>query len=192
MLSAIRNAMPLEPDDPIVLVGAGGLSLAAIGMLKALGHRAIISVDISQEKRKAALEAGATAAADGNGPGLAAAIIEEAGGPVLAATDFVNGSQTASFVLEALAKGGKLIQLGVFGGVIILPLIGFIFRAYAIMGSATGNPADLREVARRAREGKLPSLPVSRMPKDAATEALQRLSDGKVTGRIVLTAEAAN
>ncbi len=47
-------------------------------------------------------------------------------------------------------------------------------------------------MARLAREGKLLELPVSRMPKDAANEALMRLRDGKVTGRIVLTAEAAN
>ena len=192
VLAAIRKAMPLEPDDPIVLVGAGGLGLAAVGMLKALGHRAIISVDISPEKREAALDAGATAAVDGNGPGVAAAIIAQAGGPVLAAIDFVNGSRTAGFVLEALAKGGKMIQVGVFGGEITLPLIGLVFRAYSIMGSVTGNPADLHEVARLAREGRLAPLPVTRMPKDDANAALLRLRDGKVTGRIVLTAEAVN
>jgi propanol-preferring alcohol dehydrogenase len=33
VLGAIRKAMPFEPDDPIALVGAGGLGLAAIGWL---------------------------------------------------------------------------------------------------------------------------------------------------------------
>ena len=43
-------------------------------------------------------------------------IIEAAGGPVLAVIDLVNGTQTARFAFGALRKGGKLIQVGLFGG----------------------------------------------------------------------------
>ena len=188
VLSAIRKVMPLEPADPVVLVGAGGLGLAAIAMLRALGHEAIISVDISDEKRQAALVAGATAVVDGNGPDVAGAIVHAAGGPVLAAIDFVNGSATARFVLDALAKGGKMVQVGVFGGEVTLSLIGLIFRATTIIGSNTGTVADLQEVARLAREGKLAPLPVTLVVKDEANAALMRLRDGRVTGRLVLTA----
>ena len=189
VLSAIRKVMPLEPSDSVALVGAGGLGLAAIGMLRALGHEAIISVDLSAEKRQAALNAGATAVVDGSRPDVAAAIMQAAGGPVLAAIDFVNGSGTARFVLDALAKGGRMVQVGIFGGEITLPLIGFIFRANAIMGSLTGTVGDLHEVARLARDGKLAPLPVTTVPKDEANAALMRLRDGRVTGRLVLTAE---
>ncbi len=189
VLSAIRKVMPLEPSDPVVLVGAGGLGLAAIAMLRALGHEAIISVDISEEKRQAALDAGATAVVDGNGPDVAKAIIEAAGGPVLAAIDFVNGSATARYALDALAKDGTMVQVGVFGGEINLSLIGLIFRATTIMGNNTGSVADLQEVARLAREGKLAPLPVTRVPKDEANAALMRLRDGRVTGRLVLMTE---
>jgi hypothetical protein len=38
-VSAIRKILALEPDDPIVLVGADGLGLPAIAMLRALGHQ---------------------------------------------------------------------------------------------------------------------------------------------------------
>lgn len=189
VLSAIRKVMPLDPSDPVVLIGAGGLGLAAIAMLRALGHEAIISVDISAEKRQAALDAGATAVVDGSGPDVAKAIIEAAGGPVLAAIDFVNGSATARTALDALAKGGTMVQVGVFGGEINLSLIGLIFRATTIMGNNTGSVADLQEVARLAREGKLAPLPVTRLPKDEANAALMRLRDGRVTGRLVLTAD---
>ena len=58
--SAIKKAMPLKPTQPIVLVGAGGLGLNAIAVLKALKHENIICVDISAEKRDAAMKAGAT------------------------------------------------------------------------------------------------------------------------------------
>jgi len=191
VLNAIRTLMPLEPSDPIVLVGAGGLGLAAIAMLRALGHEAIVSVDISAEKREAALAAGATVVVDGNGPDVTAAILAAAGGPVLGAIDFVNGSATARFVHDALAKGGRMVQVGVFGGEITLSLIGLIFRSTSIMGSVTGSVGDLHEVARLAREGRLAPLPVTHMARDSANEALMRLRDGRVTGRLVLVADSA-
>ena len=37
--SAIKKAMPLPPDEPIVVVGAGGLGMNAIAVLKALKHQ---------------------------------------------------------------------------------------------------------------------------------------------------------
>ena len=82
--SAIRKAMPLAPDEPFVLFGAGGLGLNAIAMLRALEHENIIVVDVSAEKRAAASAAGATHVVDGTADDVAAAIIEAAGGPVLA------------------------------------------------------------------------------------------------------------
>jgi alcohol dehydrogenase/propanol-preferring alcohol dehydrogenase len=190
VLSAIRKVMPLDPADPVVLVGAGGLGLSAIAMLRALGHQAIISVDLSADKRAAALQAGATAAVDGGGPDVAKGVIEAAGGPVLAVLDFVNGSATARLAMDVLAKGGKMVQVGVFGGELTLSLIGLIFRASTIMGSNTGNPAELREVARLAREGRLAPIPVTELPRDQANAAMLRLRDGQVTGRLVLTADA--
>jgi len=39
-----------------------------------------------------------------------------------------------------------------------------------------------------ARAGKLPGIPVENMALNQADTALNRLKDGKVTGRIVLTA----
>ena len=84
VFSAIKKAMPLTPTQPIVLVGAGGLGLNAIAVLKAMKHQNIISVDVSAEKREAALKAGAHKAVDGSGDGRAVTkrIIEAAGGPV--------------------------------------------------------------------------------------------------------------
>jgi alcohol dehydrogenase/propanol-preferring alcohol dehydrogenase len=191
VLSAIRKIMPLAPEDPVVLLGAGGLGLAAIAMLRALGHQAIISVDVSEEKRRAALAAGATAVVDGMAANVAGAIVTAAGEPVLAVIDFVNGSATARAALDALAKGGKMVQVGVFGGELNVSLIGLIFRAATIMGNNTGNLADLHEVARLARDGRLAAIPVTTLPKDQANAALMRLRSGAVTGRLVLTADEA-
>ena len=184
--SAIKKVMPMAPGEPIVLFGAGGLGLAAISMLRALGHSAILSVDISADKRSVALDMGATHVFDGSRSDLVASILAVTGGPVMAVIDFVNINSTSQTGLELLAKGGKLILVGVGGGELMLSLAGMIFRPRTIQGSATGNPQDLREVAALARSGKLKPIPVTVMPKDEANAALRLLHDGGVNGRVVL------
>lgn len=186
--SAVKKIMPLDPDAAVVLIGAGGLGLAAISMLHAFGHSRIISVDLSADKRAAALAMGATAAVDGGRSDVDAAIAEAAAGPVRAAIDFVNISSTAAMGMNCLAKGGKLILVGVAGGELTLSLAGMIFKPRTVQGSATGNPQDLRDVVALAQSGKLAPIPLTLMGRDEVNEALTLLHDGKANGRIVLAA----
>jgi alcohol dehydrogenase, propanol-preferring len=189
--SAIRKVMPLPPDEPVVVVGAGGLGLNAVAVLKALKHRNIIVVDISEAKRQAALEEGASQAVDGSSVDVTQRIISAAGGPVLAVVDLVNGTQTARFAFDALRKGGKLVQVGLFGGELTVPLPLMAIRAMTVQGSYVGTPQDLRDLVRLAQERSLPPIPVATVPQSQANDALMRLRDGQVTGRIILRAEAA-
>jgi alcohol dehydrogenase, propanol-preferring len=189
--SAIQKTMPVPPHEAIVLVGAGGLGLNAIKVLRAMKHQHIISVDISAEKRETALMAGAHKTVDGSGEGVAQRIIDVAGGPVLAVIDLVNGTQTARSAFGTLRKGGRLIQVGLFGGELMLPLPIMAIRALTVRGSYVGNPKELRELIRLAQEGSLEALPVATVPQRDADAALRRLRDGQVTGRLILKAEAA-
>jgi alcohol dehydrogenase/propanol-preferring alcohol dehydrogenase len=52
-------------DTPIVIFGAGGLGLMALSLLKAMGGKGAIVVDIDANKREAAEKAGALATVDG-------------------------------------------------------------------------------------------------------------------------------
>jgi alcohol dehydrogenase/propanol-preferring alcohol dehydrogenase len=184
--SAIKKVMPIAADEPLVLVGAGGLGLNAIAVLKALGHRNIISVDVSAAKLEAATAAGATGTVVASGEGTAAGIIAAAGGQVGAIIDLVNGTATARFSFDALRKGGKLIQVGLFGGELTLPLPLMAIRALTVQGSYVGNPKELRELVALAQAGTLQALPVTEVPPSQAYDALMRLRDGRVTGRVVL------
>ena len=184
--SAIGKIMPLDPDEAVLLIGAGGLGLAAIAMLKALGHRHTVSLDISDAKLEAATAAGATATVNGTGADLVTRIHAAAGGPVPAAIDFVNTSETARTGFDALAKGGRLVLVGVAGGEITLSLSTMIFRAQSVIGSNTGTVADLQAVVELAQSGKLGETPVQEYPKAAANEALTRLQAGQITGRAIL------
>ena len=189
--SAINKLMPLPPDEPIVLVGAGGLGLNAIAILQAMGHRRIVAVDLSAEKLDAAKQAGATDIVDASGGDATARIVQACGGPVAAVIDLVNGTATARFAFDALRKWGKLVQVGLFGGELTLALPLMAMRSLTVQGSYVGNPKELRELVALAQSGKVPALPVTMVPQNQADDALMRLRAGKVTGRIVLRAEAA-
>jgi alcohol dehydrogenase/propanol-preferring alcohol dehydrogenase len=185
--SAIRKIMPIAPTEPVVLVGAGGLGLAAISILKALGHQMILSVDIDPAKRASALAMGAAHAIDGTGEGVTQRIVDAAGGPVLAVIDMVNGTATANFAFAALRKGGKLIQVGLFGGELTVALPAMATRALTVQGSYVGNPIELRELVALAQAGQVAPTPITQVPQNQANDALMRLRAGQVTGRIVLT-----
>ena len=183
--------MPLPADEPIVLVGAGGLGLNAIAVLRALKHRNIIVVDISAEKRAAAETAGATKTVDGTGEGVTKRIIAACGKQPIAIIDLVNGTASARFAYDALGKGGKLVQVGLFGGELMLSLPLMPIRALTVQGSYVGNVKELRELVAIAQSGALPALPVTTVPQRDADAALMRLRDGKVTGRLVLKSDVA-
>ena len=189
--SAINKLMPMDPDEPIVLVGAGGLGLKAIAILKALGHRRICIVDVDQKKLEAAKQEGATDMVLASGEDTTRRILDACGGPVAGVIDLVNGTQTARFAFDALRKGGKLVQVGLFGGELSIPLPLMPIRALTVQGSYVGNVKELRALIDIAKKGKIPPIPVTREPLRNADAALNRLREGKVVGRIVLTAEAA-
>ncbi len=186
--SAARKVLPLPSGTNVVLIGAGGLGLAAIAVLRALGHDAIVAVDVGEAKRRSALDAGARAAVDGGATDAADRLT--ALGPIGAVIDFVGSDATAALGLSVLPKAGRLVLVGIGGGELTLSVAGTIFRAHSIQGSLTGSIAELRDVLRLAREGRLAPTPVRDVPKDQANDAMTALDRGEVTGRIVLVEPA--
>ena len=188
VFGAIRKLMPLDPEDMIVVIGAGGLGLNAISLLRALGHERICAVDTGQAKLDAALAQGASRVvlADGGSASVVAKISEACGGKVLSIIDTVNASATAEFAFDALSKGGKLILVGLFGGELKLPLPLMPAKAATLQGSYVGGLAELREVIALAKRGLMPDIPVTPCDLDDVNEALGDLRDGKVIGRMVM------
>ena len=159
--------------------------------MKARKHRNIVVVDIDATKRSVAAQAGATKTVDGSGEGVTGRIVEACGGPPLAVIDLVNGTSTARFAFDALRKGGKLVQVGLFGGELNVSLPLMPIKALTIQGSYVGNPKELRELLQLANEGAVPALPVTIVPQHEANDALMRLRDGNVIGRLILKSEVA-
>jgi D-arabinose 1-dehydrogenase-like Zn-dependent alcohol dehydrogenase len=172
--------------EAVVIVGAGGLGLMGISVLKAMGGRGAIAVDIDPKKREAALKAGAIAAVDPNAPDAAQQITKAAGGALWAAMDLVGASSTVQLCINCLTKGGTLIVVGLFGGDIVLPTPYLPLRALALRGSYTGSLGELKELVELVKRAPLPYVPARLRPLDEANAALDDLRAGRVVGRQLL------
>ncbi|MFZ2103017.1 MAG: alcohol dehydrogenase [Oricola sp.] len=187
VFSAIRKIMPQPRDAPVVLIGAGGLGLNAIAVLRALGHRNIVSLDPSAGSRAAAESLGARALDSGR-EDIGERLAEAAGGPVKAIIDLVNNSDTAALAVRSLARGGKLVMVGMFGGTLTIPLAPFPASALTIMGNFVGSLGDLHALIALAQTGEIPAIPITRRPRGDANAALEAVRNGEMRGRIVLDA----
>ena len=173
-------------NTPIVIFGAGGLGLMALRLLKAMGGRGAIVVDIDAKKREAAEKAGALATVDGKAPDALEQLAKKAGEPIRAVIDLVGSAQTAQLGFDCLTKGGKQVIVGLFGGGApwALPLIPI--KAITIQGSYVGNLRETRELLDLVRAKKVAPIPVTTMPLSKANDALVDLQKGKLVGRAVL------
>ncbi len=173
-------------NQPIVIFGAGGLGLMALSILKAMGGKGAIVVDIDASKRKAAEQAGALASVDGAAPDALQQLMSKAGGPILGAIDLVGNAATAQLGFDCLSKGGKLVMVGLFGGGApwALPLIPI--KAITIQGSYVGNLRETQELIDLVREKKIAPIPVTRLQLGQVDAALNDLKKGKLVGRAVL------
>jgi alcohol dehydrogenase/propanol-preferring alcohol dehydrogenase len=172
---------------PIVIFGAGGLGLMALSLLKAMGGKGAIVVDIDARKREAAEKAGALATVDGGAPDALEQLAQKAGGPIRAVIDLVGNAKTTQLGFDCLTKGGKLVIVGLFGGGApwALPLIPI--KAITIQGSYVGNLRETAELLDLVRAKKIAPIPVTPMPLAKANEALVDLQKGRLVGRAVLT-----
>jgi len=163
-------------DTPIVIFGAGGLGLMALSLLKAMGGKGAIVVDIDAKKREAAESAGALATVDGKAPDALEQLTKKAGQPIRAVIDLVGNAATAQLGFDCLGKGGTPWAL---------PLIPI--KAITIQGSYVGNLRETRELLDLVRSKKIPPIPVTTMPLAKANGALLDLQQGRLVGRAVLT-----
>ncbi len=184
--SALRKFGSRIAEDPVVVIGAGGLGLMAIEVLRALGGRGAVVVDIDPAKREAALAAGALAAIDGRAADAVAQIQTACGGGARAVLDLVGATATVSTAVASCGRGGHIVICGLIGGDITLPLPVIPMRPLTIQGSYVGTLQELRELVALAQAGRLRPIPVSSRPMAELNQAFGELQSGRIVGRTVL------
>ena len=185
--SALKKLGKRIASEPVLVIGAGGLGLMCIAVLRALGGMGAIVVDRDEAKRASALQAGALAAIDSADANAQASIAEAAGARgVSGAVDFVGAPATVQLALASLEKGGCVVVVGLYGGKLELPLPPVPLRALAIVGSFTGSRTELGEFLALIKDNAAPGIPTVRRSLDEANATLLDLEAGRLVGRAVL------
>jgi propanol-preferring alcohol dehydrogenase len=183
---AVKNAQ-LNPNDNVVIVGAGGLGLMAIQLARATTGSKIIAMDIDDSKLQIAKQQGADFIINSKKEDPIKAVMELTDNlGVDAVLDFVNASKTVETDMHVLRRRARVILVGLFGGELQLNLVTMPTRAYKIIGSYTGSISDLIELVSLAHRGIIKPVISNRFRLNQATEALQMLKEGKIIGRGII------
>src|SRR5690242_5529866 len=181
--------VPTLTSEPTVIIGAGGLGLMCLALHQKMGGHSAIVVDIDPAKRAAAKLGGAAAVIDGKAADAIDQIKALTNGGAWAVIDLVGSSQSARLGYDSLAKGGKYVIVGLYGGDLTVSLPPIPMRALTIQGSYVGSVPEMTELMELVRRTGLPDVPVSTRPLDHVNDVMIELRAGKVVGRVVLTPE---
>jgi D-arabinose 1-dehydrogenase-like Zn-dependent alcohol dehydrogenase len=180
VMSGLRNADP-KPGERVAILGIGGLGHLALQFSKALGLETVaLTGQASKQDELRALGAD-TVVLTGDDPGKA---LTEAGGVniILSTT---NSAAQISRSLHGLRPGGRLINMGVPDGALMIDPSVLTFRQLQIRGSSQDERSDLVEALELVAKKKVkPQLEL--YPLEESNQVRARLEAGKVRYRAVL------
>lgn len=182
---AVINAARPATGDTVIVVGLGGVGMAAMLVAAALGHD-VIGVDMVHSKLEHARRLGATQALrpdEAVDAGIRAPVVIEAAGSARA-------FETA---LALTSPGGTTVTVGLPGPdarAAVSPLT-LTAEARTVIGSYLGSAVPERDIPRYVelwRAGRLPleALVSARIGLEAITEAMDRLRSGEELRQLIL------
>ncbi len=192
-----------EGDTMLVLGAAGGVGLSAVELGKAYGARVVAAVS-SEEKGEVARKAGADevviyprAPFDKDTSKALAAAFKEAVGPDGAdiVYDIVGGDYSEP-ALRSIAWEGRFLVIGFPAGIAKMPLNLTLLKSCDIRGVFWGaftmreprkNEANIAELFRLWKEGKINPLISETFPLERAHEAIAKLESRAAIGKLVVT-----
>jgi D-arabinose 1-dehydrogenase-like Zn-dependent alcohol dehydrogenase len=188
--SALKKVSATLKDEPVVIIGAGGVGLMGVTLARKRGAKEVIVVDIDAGKREAASKAGATKTIDGGTADAVQQIQAATGGGAWAVIDFVGSSATVGLAVSSIIKGGTVVVVGLYGGDITVPTPYLPLRAMTLRGSYVGSQTDMAELLDLVKRTGMPPVPIRTRPLDEVNATLNDLRAGKIVGRVVLTPAA--
>lgn len=182
---AVLNAVSPGPGDAIMVVGLGGVGMAAILTAASLGLGDVIGVDSVPEKLTTATELGATAVHTPQElaeKGIRAAVVIEAAG----------NARALETAIAATTPGGTTVTVGLpspDARISVSPLQ-LVAEARTIVGSYLGSAVPSRDIPiyeRMWREGNFPveRLVSSTIALEDINAGMDELADGRAIRQVI-------
>lgn len=193
---ALHRRAHLQPGETLLVhAAAGGVGSAAVQLGKAAGAQ-VIGVVGGADKARTARELGCDVVIDRREDDIVAAVKEATGGRGADVVyDPVGGDAYAKSV-KCIAFEGRIVIVGFASGAIPAPGLNHaLVKNYSIVGLHWGlynqmDPAAIRdcheELTKLAAQGVVKPLISVRVAMKDAADAVQRVADGRTTGRLVV------
>jgi NADPH2:quinone reductase len=189
-----RRARLAAGETLLVHAAAGGVGSGAVQLGKAAGAR-VIGVVGSPEKADVARSLGADVVIDRSREDFVAVVKEVTGGRGADVIYDPVGGETFARSTKCVAFEGRILIVGFAGGEIASAATNHaLVKNYSIVGLHWGlyqrvDPQAVRdchaELSRLVADGAIRPLISERLSLDDVPDGLQRLADGRTTGRIV-------
>jgi Zn-dependent alcohol dehydrogenase len=197
-VGAAMNAVQGAAGRPLLVLGAGGVGLAAVMGAALVGASPVVVVDLDPAKLELARRLGATDVVDGGTEDVLERVLAVSGGEgVTTVIDAVGSPGTLRTSFSCLAPGGTLVALGISSAdaTMAVPINELVQRQKRIVGAlyGLGNPRiDLPRIWALYLTGRLPLdlLLGSTRPLDQVNEAYAELRSGAVGRGILVPAGA--
>lgn len=189
---AVMNTAKIQAGETVAIFGLGGVGLCGVMGAKASGAGTIIAVDLTEAKRKKALELGATHAFDAADPELATKVADLTRGGVDVAVELAGAVKAMEGAYSVLRRGGRLVTAG------LSPLgakFGFdhgdlVSNEKAVIGSYMGSSVPVRDIPRFLRMYHAGALPVDKLIDgylgfDEINAGFDRLAEGTALRQIL-------
>ncbi|MGV0814288.1 NAD(P)-dependent alcohol dehydrogenase [Mycolicibacterium boenickei] len=192
-VGAVLNVLTPQPEDALVVFGAGAVGLSAVMGARIAGCQTIVAVDPIAQRRTLATELGATATVDPTAVDTASAVLELTGG-VAAALDTTARPEVLAAAVGVLRPRGTLALLGLGALSAELPVASIMGKGLTVRGVVEGDSEPQTFIPRLVelhRRGELPlEKIVSRYPFDdfdrawAAAKAADVVKPVLITGAV--------
>jgi NADPH:quinone reductase-like Zn-dependent oxidoreductase len=177
----------LKAGETVAIVGAGGgVNSAAIEICKLLGAT-VYAITSSEEKMARARSLGADHVINYTAEDWSKAVFLATGKRGVDVVVDNVGAPTWTQSIRALARGGRLVNVGGTGGPVVEMDLRLVFRKQiSILGSTMGSHRDFRDVMDLIWQRKLTPVVDRVMPLSEGRAAHEYLEKGEQFGKVVL------
>ena len=177
-VGAVVNTAGLRAGTTAVVVGLGGVGLAAVMGAHAAGARKVVAVDLSPDKLALASEIGATAVVDGRDPDAVDQVRVLTLGGADYAFEFAGSVRALESAMKMTRRGGTTITAGLPppGASLPVNIVQLVAEERTLKGCYLGTCVPARDVPRFIELYRGGRLPVNRLL--SSTLSLEDINSG--------------
>lgn len=191
-VGAVVNTAEVKAGSTAVVIGLGGVGLAAVLGARAAGASKIVAVDLSAEKLALASELGATAVVNGRDEDVVEQVRDATSGGADYAFEMTGSVRALENAFRMTKRGGTTVTAGLPppGAALPVNVVQLVGEERTLKGSYIGTCVPVRDIPRFIdlyRDGRLPvnRLLSGRLRLEDINEGFDRLHDGSAVRQVI-------